>query len=210
MADLATASQERALALRAEALEICDRFAWTPQCIGTGECEVGPREIYEELRCLQKVAAVHVSQALIDCCLRHQQWLPLFEDVEARIWLFLGERERAEQRWRELLNHSELILRQMAQKALDDLGKNVKSGLTLVTEVAQAFDRGQNEQICEMLTRSLLDDVSTKYLDDALEFMALRRSLADNCPWDRGLLTQEFILDLFEDQIIKWEKNLDV
>ena len=40
--------------------------------------------------------------------------------------------------------------------------------------------------------------------------MALRRSLADNCPWDRGLLTQEFILDLFEDQIIKWEKNLDV
>ena len=101
----------------------------------------------------------------------------------------------------------ELILRQMAQKALDDLG-NVKSGLTLVTEVAQAFDRGQNEQICEMLTRSLLDDVSTKYLDDALEFMALRRSLADNCPWDRGLLTQEFILDLFEDQIIKWEKIL--
>ena len=54
MTDLVATAEERAWALRAEALQICDRFAWTPQCIGRGECEVGAREIYAELHRLQK------------------------------------------------------------------------------------------------------------------------------------------------------------
>ena len=210
MTDSATTAEERALALRAEALLICDRFAWTPQCIGTGECEVGPREIYAELRCLQKVGAVDVSQALIDCCLRHQQWLALFEDVQARIWMFLGERQQAEQRWRELLNHSELILRRMAQQALDNLERNVKSGLTLVAEVGSALDRGLSDEASEMLYRALLENVSFKHFDDALESMALSRSLPDSYPWNQDLLKQELILDLFEDKIEELEKGLDI
>ena len=210
MNDSVTAPQDPALALRAEALEICERFAWAPQCIGTGECEVGPREIYAELCCLQKVGAVYVSQALIDCCLRHQQWLALFEDMEARIWLFLGERERAEQRWRALLHHSEVILREMAQKAVDNLEKNDKSGWTLFSEVDRALDRGQSDQASQMLTRALLENVSVKHLDDALETMALSRSLPDSFPWNRDLFTQQIILDLFESQIEEWEKSLDI
>ena len=210
MAYSATTAEERALALRSEALMICDRFAWTPQCIGTGECDVGPREIYSELRCLQKVGAVYVSQALIDCCLRHQQWLALFEDVQARIWLFLGERERAEQRWRALLHHSEVILRKMAEKALENLKLSDESGWTLVSEVDRALDRGLSDQASQTLTRALLEDVSVKHLDDALEVMALSRSFPDSYPWNRGLLKQELILDLFEDQIKEWEKRLDI
>ena len=36
----------RALQLRAEALQICQRAAWTPQCIGTGVFDAGVKEIY--------------------------------------------------------------------------------------------------------------------------------------------------------------------
>ena len=210
MTDSATTAEERALALRAEALELCDRFAWTPHCIGRGESEVGAREIYGELKCLQRVGAVYVSQALIECCLRHQQWLPLFEDVEARIWMFLGERERAEQRWRALLHHSEVILRQMAQKALDNLERNDESGRSLVSEVNWALDRDLRHQISHKLTHALLDNAPVKYLDDALEATALSCSSPESHAWDRGSLTQQLILDLLEDRIEEWEKSLDI
>ena len=45
---------------------------------------------------LQKVLAIDVAQELIDCCRKHQQWSPLFEDVEARIALFQGDVDRAD------------------------------------------------------------------------------------------------------------------
>ena len=147
MADVESTAQERALALRAEALEICDRFAWLPQCIGSGKFEAGVREIYAELRLLQKVCAVHVSQELIDCCRRHRQWFPLFEDVQARIWMFLGERERAEQQWQTLLHHSSPVMRKSAETALKSLETKRLSGQMLATDVAQALDRNQTERV---------------------------------------------------------------
>ena len=146
MADVEFRAQERALALRTEALEICDRFAWHPQCIGSGSFEAGVREIYAELRLLQKVRAVHVSQELIDCCRRHRQWFPLLEDVQARIWMFLGDRERAEQPWQDLLLHSSPLVRELAQKALTNLEKKKLTGELLATDVAQSLDRNQTER----------------------------------------------------------------
>ena len=124
----ASAAADPALALQSEALTICEQAGWTPRCIGQQTHDIGVPEIYEELRCLQKVLAVHVSQALIDCCLRHDLWTPLFEDVEARIWLFLGDRKRAEQRWRSLLQHSSPTPRDIARQTLSALQRKVKSG----------------------------------------------------------------------------------
>ena len=212
MTDSATTAGERALALRADALEICDRFAWTPQCIGRGECEVGPREIYAELRCLQKVGAVYVSQALIECCLRHQQWLPLFEDVEARIWLFLGEHERAEQRWRALLHHSSPVMREIAEKSLKRFEQKIQTGEMLATEVSCALDRNQLDRVKALLIDAMLEIKSQDepWLQRVLESTALKMPMPKELPWDRRLFTNHLMLELYAQQIEQWEESIDV
>ena len=200
------------MALRAEALLICDRYAWTPQCIGTGEYEVGPREIYAELRFLQRVGAVYVSQALIGCCLRHQQWLPLFEDVEARIWLFLGERERAEQRWRELLHHSSPVMREIAEKALKRLEQKIQTGEMLANEVSNALDRNQMDRAKALLIDVMLEikNLDEPWLQRVLEQTASKMPIPKELPWDRTLLTNHLMLELYAQQLEQWEQGIDV
>ena len=212
MTDSATTAEERALALRAEALEICDRFAWTPQCIGRGDFEVGAWEIYEELRRLQKVRAVYVSQALIECCLRHQQWLPLFEDVEARIWLFLGEWERAEQRWQAMLHHSSLVMREIAEKALNDLKLERESGLKLATEVVQALDRSDFALVDQLLIDALLQSkgFSEDDLQSALEAIALKIRMPHDYPWNPRLFVHQLKLDSFQKYLNSLEKKVGI
>ena len=211
MADSATTTEEIPLALRAEALQICERFAWTPQCIGTDEYEVGPREIYEELRCLQKVGAVHVSQALIECCLRHRQWLPLFEDVEARIWLFLGERERAEHRWRALLHHSSPVMREIAEKALKRLEKKIETGEMLASEVSFALDCNQIERVKMRLIEAILEikDLDELWLQRVLEQTALKMPVPKEFPWNRTLYVNHLMLELYAQQLEEWEQNVN-
>ena len=211
MADVESTAQERALALRAEALEICDRFAWPPQCIGSGSFEAGVREIYSELRLLQKVRAVHVSQALIDCCRRHRQWFPLFEDVQARIWMFLGERERAEQQWQTLLHHSSPAMRKSAETALKSLETKRLSGQMLATDVAQALDRNLTERVNALLSEAMLktEDMDEPWLQVLLESTALKMPVPESLPWDRKLLTNQLMLDLFDLQLAQWEKLFD-
>ena len=201
----APAADDPALALQSEALLICEQAGWTPRCIGQQTHGIGVPEIYEELRCLQKVLAVHVSQALIDCCLRHDLWTPFFEDVEARIWLFLGDRKRAEDRWISLLHHSSPTLRDIARKTLFALQKKVKSGEMLATEVEQAMDRGQWQQVEELLLDALLAEQPVPNLDRILKATAMRWSMPDHFPWDRGLYNDQLILDLWEHQLTAWE-----
>ena len=211
MADSATTTEEIPLALRAEALQICERFAWTPQCIGTDEYEVGPREIYEELRCLQKVGAVHVSQALIECCLRHRQWLALFEDVQARIWMFLGERERAEQRWRTLLHHSNPVMREIAEKALKRLEKKIATGEMLASEVSFALDCNQIERVKMLLIEAILEikDLDELWLQRVLEQTALKMPVPKEFPWNRTLYVNHLMLELYAKQLEEWEQNVN-
>ena len=211
MTESAITAEERALALRAEALEICDRFAWMPQCIGTGEFEVGPREIYAELRFLQKVGAVDVSQALIDCCLRHQQWLALFEDVQARSWMVLGERERAEQHWRALLHHSNPVMREIAETAINRLEKKIENGEILAMDVARALDRNQIKRVKDLLIKAVIQikDLDEPWLRRVLEQTALKMPVPNELPWDRTLFTNHLMLELYAQQLEKWEQNVD-
>ena len=204
-------AEERAWALRQEALDICDRFGWTPRCIGHGEHKIGVPEIYEELRFLQEVLAVYVSQALIDCCQRHQLWTPLFEDVEARIWIFLGERHRAEARWQKLLNHSQKNIRDIAQDALAEITRQTDANERLATEVSQALDRGQRGEAEILLTQSILrtNSLEQPLLKNVLEETAMNWEFAEHCPPDCDLQKHQLLLDLFDHQLDKWEKNFD-
>ena len=211
MADVESTVKKRALALRAEALQICDRFAWHPQCIGSGSFEAGVREIYAELRLLQKVRAVYVSQELIDCCRSHRQWFPLFEDVQARIWMFLGDRDRAEQQWQSLLHHSNQLVRELAQKALTNLEKKQLTGELLATDVAQSLDRNQTERAHARLLEAMLeiDDLDEPWLQRVLESTALKTPMLESFPWDRTLFTNQLMLDLYGQQLDQWERLVD-
>ena len=205
MASSASTGEDRALALRADALLICERAAWRPQCIGTEQYRPGVPEIYVEMRCLQRVRAVLVSKTLIACCLRHGMWTSFFEDVEARIWLFLGDRARAEARWNELLHHENHQLRVIAKQALASLQRNVDSGERLATEVAEALDRSETERVVGMLLVALMDVDEPETLENVLEAVAMQWPIPPQTPWDRGLFTNHLVLDLFERQLQDWE-----
>jgi hypothetical protein len=205
MASSAPTVQDRALALRADALLICERAAWLPQCIGTDQYRPGVPEIYEEMRCLQRVRAVRVSEALIACCLRHGMWTSFFEDVEARIWLFLGDRDRAEARWKELLDHENRQLRLIAKQALASQQRKVESGEQLAMEVDQAMDRNEIERVVGMLLVALTDVDELSNIQGVLEAVAMQWPMPPETPWDRGLYTNQLVLDLFEQQLQDWE-----
>ena len=194
-------------ALRQDAIAICRRAGWSPRRLGQEGGEPGVSEIYEELRCLQKVLAVDVAQELIDCCRRHQQWSPLFEDVEARIALFRGEVAQAEQIWTRLLNHPSPIVQRIAQKALVSLGMKRDSGEQLVTDVLQALDRNHLKRVESILLDALMaaKDLGDPKLTDALESFAMARSSPEHWPWNQALLIDQVVLDLFDQQLSTFE-----
>ena len=197
-------------ALRNDALAICRAAGWSPRCIGAELFEIGVSEIYEELRCLQRVYCVDIAEELIECCKNHQQWSPLFEDVEARIALFRGETERAESIWTEMLNHSSEILRGIADKALRSLDVKRKSGEQLITDVLQALDRNQTRRADDLLYQALLKakNLEDQKLGVALEVRALSRPTPGHWPWNRDLLVDHCVLELLDQQVSVWEKHV--
>ena len=197
-------------ALRNDALAICRTAGWSPRCIGTEQFKIGVCEIYEELRCLQKVFCVDVAEELIQCCKKYQHWSPLFEDVEARIALFRGETERAESIWNEMLNHRSEILRSIADKALRALDVKRKSGEQLITDVLQALDRNQTKRADSMLYEALLKakDLEDEQLGGALEARAMSRPIPDHWPWNRHLFIDHCVLELLDQQLLAWEDHV--
>ncbi len=197
-------------ALREEAIALCQRAGWSPQCIGTERFKIGVYEIYEELRCLQKIRCVDVAEDLIECCRRHQHWSPLFEDVEARIALFRGETERAESIWTDLLNHRSEILRLIADNALRSLEGKRESGEQLVTDVLQALDRNEHSRAHLMLYEALIKakDLEDTFLLSALEASAMSRVVPSDWPWNQGLFIEQLVLDLFDQQLSAWEDHV--
>ena len=204
-------SDEQALSLREEALKICARSGWTPQCIGRNQFQIGVSEVYEELRCLQKVLAVYISQDLINCCRRHHLWSPFFEDVEARIWLFLDDRERAQKRWQKLSNHTNKQMQKVARDALSSLDKNIQSGDRLVVEVSNALDRGQQQRMQTMLTQALIqaEDLDDSKLQSLLDMVAMQYPMPSEFPINRELYINQLIFELFDRQLQGWESPID-
>ena len=204
-------SDEQALLLREEALKICARSGWTPHRVAQGQYKIGFSEIYEELRCLQKVLAVHISQELIDCCRRYNIRSPYLEDVEARIWLFLDDRERAQKRWQRLSNHTNEQMQMVARDALSSLDKNIQSGDRLVVEVSNALDRGQRERMQSMLTQALIEaeDLDDLKLQSLLDMVTMQYPMPPEFPINRELYINQLMYELFDRQLQGWEIPID-
>jgi len=210
MTDPVTTAEERALALRAEVLALCRTAGWSPRCIGTDQFEIGVPEIYEELRCLQKLGCIDVSEEIIDCCKKRRQWSPLFEDVEARIALFRGEEERAESIWTDLLNHRSEVMRGIAHDALLSLVEKRKSGAQLITDVLKFLDRNQTRCADKMLYEAIIKakDLDDENLGVALEVRAMSRPSPGHWPWNRDLLVDHCVLKLLDQQVSAWEDHV--
>ena len=197
-------------ALRLEAMAICRQAGWPPRCLGQSGFTPGVSEIYEELRCLQQVLAVDVAQELIDCCRKHQQWTPLFEDVEARIALFNGDVDQAEAVWQRLVDYPSKVVQRIADKALRSLKTKRETGDQLMMDVIQALDRNQIASAHAMLLDALMEarNLEDEKLRDALEPVAMSRSKPDHFPWNRDLLIDQVVLDLFDHQLASWERHV--
>ena len=198
------------LALRQEAMALCRQAGWSPRHLGQQDAKPGVSEIYEELRWLQKARAVDLSQELIECSRKHQQWSPLFQDVEARIALFQGEVERAEEIWNRLVRHPRPVVQRIAKKAIFLLEQKKASGEQLVTDVLQALDRNQLDRAHSMLTDAVMDakDLENAFLLDALASVALSRPHPAHWPWNRALLIDQLVIEMFDQQLACWEDHV--
>lgn len=210
VADQTHSELAQAEALREETTSMCKRAGWSPLCIGTEQFKIGISEIYEELRCLQKVGCVDIAEELIECCKRHQQWSPLFEDVEARIALFRGDTRKAEFIWTKLNKNQSEIIRRIADKALRSLEVKRESGEQLLLDVNHALDRNQQSRVDVILNEAVIaaKDLESKKLCDALELCAMSREKPADWPWNRDLFIDQLVLNLFEQQLSTWEDHV--
>ncbi len=200
-----------AQALRQEALMRCLKSGWSPKCIGNEKFQIGIVEIYEEIRCLQEVHAVDISQELVECCRRHKQWSPLLDDVEARIALFRGDYGRAEVIWLELLHHPNAQLRSIATKALHSISMKQKSGESLFLDVLNALDRNRESYVFDLLTDAVMKaiDLKDQFLLKALDAAAMSRQKPEHWPLHRELLINQLVMELFSRQLSAWEDNVN-
>ena len=159
---------------------------------------------------MQKVFCVDVAEELIECCKRHQQWSPLFEDVEARIALFRGDTKKAEFIWTKLNKNQSEIIRRVADKALRSLEVKRESGEQLLLDVHQALDRNQQSRVDVILNEAVIaaKDLESKKLFDALELCAMSREKPADWPWNRDLFIDQLVLNLFEQQLSTWEDHV--
>ena len=211
MADQTPTRSAQAEVLREEAIALCKRAGWSPQCIGTERFKIGVSEIYEELRCLQKVCCVDISEELIECCRKHRQWSPLFDDVLARIALLRGETNKAELIWSDLLNHQSEMMHRIADQSLRALSTKRDSGEQLVDDVLQALDRDQQHLVDQMLYEAVMasSDFNDPFFVSALDIVSRSRSKPEHWPWNRELLIDQLMLTLFEQQLLAWDNHVE-
>ena len=122
-----------------------------------------------------------------------------------------GEPERAEQRWRSLLHHSNPVMREISETALKRLEKKIENGEILAISVDHALDRNQTTRVTALLIEALLEskDLDEPWLQRALEQTALKMPVPNEFPWDRTLLTNHLMLGLYAQQLEQWELNID-
>ena len=89
------------------------------------------------------------------------------------------------------------------------LKNQLESGVMLSQMVDQLFDKGELEQVIQILTQALIQVPPVKNLDAVLEAMAMRWPMPADSPWDRNLFADQLRLELLENQLKIWEQCID-
>jgi hypothetical protein len=125
--------------------------------------------------------------------------------------LFRGETNKAELIWSDLLNHQSKIVHDIADQALRSLKSRRDSGEQLVNDVIQALDHDQQNLVDQMLYEAVMasSDLNNAFLVSALDVAARNRSRPEHWPWNRELLIDQLMFNLFEQQLLAWENHVD-
>ena len=77
-------------------------------------------------------------------------------------------------------------------------------------DVVQALDRNEISRAHSMLPDALMSakNLNEEKLRDALEPVAMSRSKPEHFPWNRDLLIDQVVLDLFDHQLALWERRV--
>ena len=103
-------------------------------------------------------------------------------------------------------------MREIAETALKRLEKKIENGEILAMDVAHALDRNQIDRVKTLLIEAIIQvkDFDEPWLQRVLEQTALKMLVSNELPWDRTLLTNYLMLELYAKQLEKWEQNINV
>ena len=124
--------------------------------------------------------------------------------------MFNGDVDQAEAVWQRLVDYPSKVVQRIADKALHSLKAKRETGDQLLMDVVQALDRNQIARAHSMLLDALMSakNLNEEKLRDALEPVAMSRSKPEHFPWNRDLLIDQVVLDLFDHQLALWERHV--
>ena len=96
--------------------------------------------------------------------------------------------------------------------SLKKLEKKIETGEFLATEVTFALECNQADRVNTLLIKAMLEikDLDEPWLQRVLEQTAVKLPVPKELPWDRTLLTNRLIIELYAQQLDNWEQGIDV
>ena len=207
MTEVGGEATSASLELRRALIRCCELAGWPPQHLGAATQSPGLEEALLEIIACRDAEATLLSLELITCCESLGWRSPWLDDNRARLMIHGGEEAEALRIWQELSQHPEPAVAAIAADTLQALHQRPAQAVR-ADRIRQLRERDQPDQWRALLLEGLLNSDDA---DDA-QFQALFREIAldlqppEESPWDPELLLQELRLQLFADQLERWEQ----
>lgn len=202
-------SSSHSVILRQALLEHCRLAGWTPRHIGEVDSDPGLEEALLEIIATREAEASRLSLELIDICERLGWQSPWLLDNRARGFVHLGRDPEALAIWNQLSGHTDPAVASTAESTISDLQARPAAAV-LANRIRQLRERNEPERWKPLLLEALLNShvPMAQELATLIEDLASEQPTPPGCTWDSELLKQELTLQLFEEQLPRWEARL--
>ena len=195
------------LALRQALIRCCELAGWPPQHLGASDQAAGLEEALLEIIACRDAEATLLSLELIACCEALGWRSPWLDDNRARLLIHRGEEDEALRIWQELRHHADPAVAAVAADTLQALSQRPAQAVR-ADRIRQLRERDQPEQWRPLLLEGILNSngANDDPVQTLLEEIALDLQPPADSPWDPELLVQELKLQLFDEQLQRWEQ----
>ena len=196
-------------ALRATLLEHCRLAGWTPQHLGLPDQNPGLDEALLEIIATRDAEATRLSLELIECCEQLGWCSPWLHDNRARCLVHQGRDQEAIAIWQQLLAAEDPAAAAIAADTLAALRRRPAAAVQ-ANRIRQLREENRPEQWKPLLLEALLSHGSDPAgaLEEVIVAAAGDQPLPPGAPWDPELQRQELLLELYEQQLQRWQEEL--